>query len=69
MKAKPFIHRVPIAPVQAMKNGYRLTSPPAVYDPNATVGYTGPQRFLYTNGVAMSPQSVPFNGQVHLLVS
>lgn len=76
MKAKPFINRIPIAPVTALKNGYRLTSPSAaVYDPNAAaaaaVAYsTPPQRFVYTtNGAAMAQAPVPYNNQVHLIVS
>lgn len=75
MKAKPFINRLPIAPVPALKNGFRLTSPPAaVYDPNAAataVAYSAaPQRFVYAaNGAAMTQASVPYNTPVHLFVS
>ncbi|XP_018802337.1 PREDICTED: la-related protein CG11505 isoform X3 [Bactrocera latifrons] len=70
MKAKPFINRLPIAPVAPLKNGFRITSPPAaVYDPNAAataVAYnTAPQRFVYaTNGAAMTQASVPYNAPV-----
>lgn len=77
MKAKPFIHRLPIGPVSALKNGFRLTSPPAaVYDPNtaaaaAAVAYNAaPQRFVYTaNGAAITQPPVPYNGQLHVIVS
>lgn len=74
MKAKPFIHRLPIGPVSALKNGFRLTSPPAaVYDQNAAaaaVAYSAaPQRFVYaTNGAAMTQPPVPYNAPVHLIV-
>lgn len=70
MKAKPFINRLPIAPVPPLKNGFRITSPPAaVYDPNAAataVAYnTAPQRFVYaTNGATMAQASVPYNTPV-----
>lgn len=75
MKAKPFIHRLPIGPVSALKNGFRLTSPPAtVYDPNtaaAAVAYSAaPQRFVYAaNGAAMTQPPVPYNAPLHLIVS
>lgn len=75
MKAKPIMQRLPIAPVPALKNGYRLTSSAAVYDPNAAaaaaVAYSAPpQRFVYTtNGAAMTQAPVPYNNQVHLIVS
>ena len=75
MKAKPFINRLPIGPVSTIKNGFRMTSPPAaVYDPNAAaaaaVAYSAaPQRFVYAaNGAAMAQPPVPYNGQLHLIV-
>lgn len=56
-----------------MKNGYRLQSTSAVYDPNAAaaVAYSSPpQRFVYTaNPAAMTQATVPYNNQVHLIVS
>lgn len=74
MKAKPFINRLPLGPVSTIKNGFRMTSPPAaVYDPNAAaaaVAYSAaPQRFVYANGAAMTQPPVPYNGQLHLIVS
>lgn len=70
IKAKP-IHRMSIAPVQMpMKNGFRTTPPPPVFDPataNATA-YTTQQRFVFPNGACL-PQPVPYNGQVQVFVS
>lgn len=78
MKAKPFVHRMPV-PV-ALKNGFRMNSPPAappVFDPNTAptpvaVQYNpaAPQRYMYTtNGAPIQQATVPFNGQVHIIVS
>ncbi|XP_011647977.1 cell wall protein RBR3 isoform X2 [Pogonomyrmex barbatus] len=59
IKAKP-MNRLPIptvASVGGIKNGYRTTPPPPVYDPNS---YTaGQQRFLYTNGTTMPQTTIP----------
>ncbi|XP_043286370.1 la-related protein Larp4B isoform X2 [Venturia canescens] len=70
IKAKP-MNRLPIPPtpvpgVGGIKNGYRTTPPPPVYDPSG--GYPpSQQRFLYTNGTTM-PQTTmpPYANQVHL---
>ncbi|XP_055685719.1 la-related protein Larp4B isoform X2 [Lutzomyia longipalpis] len=63
IKAKPMSHRMPMTPVQMpIKNGYRTTPPPGVYDP--TAAYTAPQRFVYSNGASIPQGTVPYTGQV-----
>lgn len=72
IKAKPTMHRLPIAPVQIAhnKNGFRATPPPPVFD-TAAVAYSAQQRFAYVaNGAATIPQgTVPYTGQVQMFVS
>ncbi|GAB0096942.1 hypothetical protein DMENIID0001_125270 [Sergentomyia squamirostris] len=64
IKAKPMSHRMPMTPVQMpIKNGYRTTPPPGVYDPTAAA-YTAQQRFVYTNGASIPQGTVPYTGQV-----
>lgn len=63
IKAKPMSHRIPMTPVQMpIKNGYRTTPPPGVYDPSAA--YTAQQRFVYSNGASIPQGTVPYTGQV-----
>lgn len=72
IKAKP-MNRLPIAPVAGvpMKNGFRSTPPPTVFDP--ATAFTAQQRFIYPNGAATIPPNVPpppfAGGQVHMIVS
>ncbi|XP_034938802.1 la-related protein Larp4B isoform X3 [Chelonus insularis] len=68
IKAKP-MNRLPIpsvAGVGGIKNGYRTPPPPPVFDPSSYP--PGQQRFLYTNGTTMPPQTTipPYPNQVHL---
>lgn len=64
IKAKPMNRALPIAPVQIpMKNGYRTTPPPAVFDPTAAA-FTTQQRFVYANGAPLPQGAVPYSGQV-----
>ncbi|XP_059609248.1 la-related protein Larp4B isoform X2 [Phlebotomus argentipes] len=63
IKAKPMSHRMPMTPVQMpIKNGYRTTPPPGVYDP--ATAYTTQQRFVYSNGASIPQGTVPYTGQV-----
>ncbi|KAI4471722.1 lupus la protein-related [Holotrichia oblita] len=61
IKAKP-MNRLPIPAVAPIKNGFRLTPPPAVYDP-ATYP-PGQQRFIYPNNTP--GQSVTYANQVQI---
>ncbi|KRT82478.1 hypothetical protein AMK59_4511 [Oryctes borbonicus] len=61
IKAKP-MNRLPIPAVAPLKNGFRLTPPPAVYDP-ATYP-PGQQRFIYPNNTP--GQSVTYANQVQI---
>lgn len=71
IKAKP-MNRLPIAPVVQipMKNGFRTTPPPPVFDPATATAtaFTTQQRFVFPNGACL-PQAVPYNGQVPVFVS
>lgn len=64
IKAKP-MNRLPIPAVAPLKNGFRLTPPPAVYDPAAFP--PGQQRFIYPNNTP--GQSVTYANQVQIYVS
>ncbi|KAK9746482.1 La domain [Popillia japonica] len=61
IKAKP-MNRLPIPAVAPIKNGFRLTPPPAVYDPAAYP--PGQQRFIYPNNTP--GQSVTYANQVQI---
>lgn len=64
IKAKPILNRLPIAPVQIpMKNGFRTTPPPTVYDP-AAAAFTTQQRYVYANGATLPQGAVSYGGQV-----
>ena len=63
IKAKPMAHRLPIAPVGIpIKNGFKTTPPPPVYDPVSAAAFT-PQRFhtVYTNGTTIPAGAVPYS--------
>lgn len=64
IKAKPILNRLPIAPVQIpMKNGFRTTPPPTVFDP-AAAAFTTQQRYVYANGATLPQGAVSYGGQV-----
>lgn len=63
IKAKP-MNRLPIPAVAPLKNGFRLTPPPAVYEPAFPPGQ---QRFIYPNNTP--GQSVTYANQVQIYVS
>lgn len=57
IKAKP-MNRLPMAPIQlSLKNDYRITPPPSVFDAAAALPYQTQQRYVYpTNGAVSMPQ-------------
>lgn len=52
------MNRLPMAPIQlSLKNDYRITPPPSVFDAAAALPYQTQQRYVYpTNGAVSMPQ-------------